>query len=54
VPGREVAHERQRSRLGGNSLWSEWFAGQLDDVRIYDTVLTSAQIQADMGTPVAP
>jgi hypothetical protein len=41
-------------RLGGNSLWSEWFAGQLDDVRIYDTVLTSAQIQADMGTPVAP
>jgi hypothetical protein len=40
-------------RLGGNSLWAEWFAGQMDDVRIYDTVLTPAQIQADMNTPVS-
>jgi hypothetical protein len=38
-------------RLGGNSLWSEWFAGQLDDVRIYDRVLTATQIQTDMNTP---
>ncbi len=41
-------------RLGGNSIWSEWFAGRMDDVRIYSTALTAAQIQADMSTPVGP
>jgi hypothetical protein len=39
-------------RLGGNGVWSEWFAGKLDDVRIYDKALTAAQITADMNTPV--
>jgi hypothetical protein len=39
-------------RIGGNSIWGEWFAGQIDDVRIYNTVLTAAQIQTDMNTPV--
>jgi hypothetical protein len=38
-------------RLGGNSLWGEWFAGRLDDVRIYNTALTPTQIQTDMNTP---
>ena len=41
-------------RLGGNNIWGEWFAGRLDDVRIYDKALTAAQIQADMNTPVGP
>jgi hypothetical protein len=40
-------------RLGGNSIWGEWFAGMLDDVRVYDQALTAAQVQADMGTPVS-
>jgi hypothetical protein len=39
-------------RLGGNSLWGEFFAGQMDDVRIYNRVLTAGEIQADMNTPV--
>jgi chitodextrinase len=39
-------------KLGGNAIWSEWFAGQIDDVRIYRRVLTAAQIQGDMATPV--
>ena len=39
-------------RLGGNSIWGEYFAGKLDDVRIYDKALTAAQIQADMNTAV--
>ncbi len=39
-------------RLGGNSIWGEWFAGRLDDVRIYDKALTAAQVTADMNTPV--
>ncbi len=39
-------------RLGGNSVWGEFFAGQIDDVRIYSTALAAAQIQADMATAV--
>jgi hypothetical protein len=38
-------------RLGGNNLWNEWFAGRLDDIRIYNQPLTPTQIQTDMTTP---
>jgi hypothetical protein len=41
-------------RLGGNSVWGEYFAGRIDDVRIYNRALTSGEIQLDMGTPVPP
>jgi glucose/arabinose dehydrogenase len=40
-------------KLGGNAIWREWFAGLMDDVRIYNRALTPAEIQSDMGTPVA-
>lgn len=39
-------------RIGGNSIWSEWFNGQIDEVRIYNTVLSAAQVQTDMNTPI--
>ncbi|MFI7617181.1 LamG-like jellyroll fold domain-containing protein [Nonomuraea terrae] len=39
-------------RLGGNSLWGEYFSGLIDEVRIYNRAQTAAQIQADMNTPV--
>jgi hypothetical protein len=39
-------------RLGGNAVWGEWFAGRIDDVRIYNRPLTGAEIQTDMATPV--
>jgi FtsP/CotA-like multicopper oxidase with cupredoxin domain len=38
--------------IGGNEFWGEWFAGVIDEVRIYDRALTAAEIQADMSTPV--
>jgi hypothetical protein len=41
-------------RIGGNSLWSEFFAGRIDDVRIYNRALTATQIQSDMATAVTP
>src|SRR5207253_2520281 len=41
-------------RLGGDSLGSEWFAGTLDEVRVYNRALTQAEIQGDMSTPVVP
>ena len=34
-------------------MWREWFAGRLDEIRIYDGALTAAQIQEDMRTPIA-
>jgi hypothetical protein len=39
-------------RIGGNSLWGEWFNGLIDEVRIYRQPLTALDIQADMGRPV--
>ncbi|MGW0482558.1 LamG-like jellyroll fold domain-containing protein [Nonomuraea sp. NPDC003214] len=39
-------------RIGGNSLWGEFFDGLIDEVRIYDRALTPAQIQLDMTTPI--
>ena len=39
-------------RIGGNSVWSEWFSGQIDDVRIYDRALDASELASDMATPV--
>jgi hypothetical protein len=39
-------------RIGGNAAWGEYFAGQIDEVRIYNRALTQAEIQTDMNTPV--
>jgi glucose/arabinose dehydrogenase len=38
--------------IGGNNVWGEWFAGQIDDLRIYNRALTSSEIATDMTTPV--
>ncbi|WP_272473957.1 LamG-like jellyroll fold domain-containing protein [Baekduia alba] len=40
-------------RFGGNNVWGEWFKGQLDEIRLYNTALTQAQVQSDMATPIA-
>jgi len=39
-------------RIGGNSMWGEYFAGRIDEVRIYSRALTQAEIQNDMNTPI--
>jgi glucose/arabinose dehydrogenase len=39
-------------RIGGNSVWSEWFAGLIDEVRVYSRALAAGEIQTDMQTPV--
>jgi hypothetical protein len=41
-------------RIGGNGNWlDEFFAGKIDDVRVYNSTLTAAQITTDMNTPVS-
>jgi glucose/arabinose dehydrogenase len=38
--------------IGGNNIWGEWFAGQIDDVRIYNRALSAGEITTDMTAPV--
>jgi hypothetical protein len=40
-------------RIGGNTIWGEYFRGLIDDVRVYNRALTSSEIGSDMTTPVA-
>jgi hypothetical protein len=40
-------------RFGGNAVWTEWFAGRLDEIRVYDRTLSPAEIQADMTRAVS-
>ena len=39
-------------RIGGDSVWGEYFAGLIDDVRVYNRALSPSEIQTDMNTPV--
>ncbi len=39
-------------RIGGNSVWGEYFMGLIDEVRVYNRALTASDIQTDMATPI--
>ena len=39
-------------QIGGDSLFGQFFLGTIDEVRIYNVALTTAQIQSDMATPI--
>jgi hypothetical protein len=41
-------------RIGGDSVWGEYFNGLVDEVRVYNRALSTAEIQADMYTPISP
>ena len=40
-------------RIGGNSIWGEYFHGLIDDVRIYNRALTKLEVQNDLKTAVS-
>jgi glucose/arabinose dehydrogenase/PKD repeat protein len=48
-----LAAGTQPLSIGGNGVWGEWFAGRIDEVRVYNRALTAADMQADMGRAVA-
>jgi hypothetical protein len=54
VTGNLAASTGGALRIGGNSVWGEYFAGLIDDARVYNRALTQAEIQTDMATPVTP
>ena len=41
-------------KIGGNAIWGEWFAGLIDEVRLYNRALTPTQLQTDMANPINP
>ena len=41
-------------RIGGNNVWPEWFAGLIDEVRVYKRALTATEVTADMNRAVLP
>jgi fibronectin type 3 domain-containing protein len=41
-------------RIGGNTIWNEWYSGLIDEVRIYNRALTAAEVGTDMNAPVGP
>ena len=39
-------------RIGGNTIWGEYFKGLIDEVRIYNKALSAGEIQIDMNTGI--
>jgi uncharacterized protein (TIGR03437 family) len=39
-------------RIGGNSIWGEYFTGLIDEVRIYNRALAASEILSDMNSAV--
>lgn len=39
-------------RIGGNSVYGDYFSGLIDEVRIYNRALSVGEILSDMSTPV--
>src|SRR4029078_9509997 len=50
--GRTITTSTGVLRIGGNGIWPEWFAGLIDEVRIYNRALTAGEIQRDLQTAV--
>ena len=38
--------------IGGDALYGQYFAGKIDEVRVYNIALSTAEIQTDMNTPI--
>ena len=47
-----IATSTNALQIGGDSLYGQYFAGMIDEVRVYNTAVTAAQIQADQAAPV--
>jgi hypothetical protein len=40
-------------RIGGDSVWGEYFVGRIDEIRIYNRVLSASEIGSDMTIAVS-
>ena len=49
-----IATSTNPLQIGGDSIYGQFFAGLIDNVRVYNVALTAAQIQTDQTTPITP
>ena len=47
-----IATSTNPLQIGGDSIYGQYFAGLIDDVRVYNVALTAAQIQTDQATAI--
>jgi hypothetical protein len=47
-----VATSTGALRIGGNTVWGEYWTGKIDEIRIYNVVRTATEIATDMNTPI--
>ena len=47
-----IATSTNPLQIGGDNIYGQYFAGTIDEVRVYNVALTAAQIQSDMITPI--
>src|SRR4029077_9850703 len=47
-----IATSTNPLQIGGDSIYGQYFAGRIDEVRVYNQALNQTEIQADMNTPV--
>jgi PKD repeat protein len=48
-----IAQSGGALRLGGNTVWGNYFRGRMDDVRVYDRALSAGEIREDMDRAVS-
>jgi hypothetical protein len=41
-------------QIGGDTFYSQYFQGKIDEVRIYNSALSGSQIRSDMNAPITP
>jgi hypothetical protein len=49
-----IATSTNPLQIGGDSLYGQYFAGRIDEVRIYNRALSAAEIQNDINTALSP
>ncbi len=47
-----IATSTNPLQIGGDSIYGQYFAGMIDEVRVYNVALTAAQIQTDMNAAI--
>ena len=47
-----IATSTNPLQIGGDSIYGQYFAGQIDEIRVYNRALSAAEVQSDMNTPL--
>ena len=47
-----IASSANPLQFGGDAIYGQYFAGKIDEVRVYNVALSAAQVQTDMNTAI--